>query len=130
MGIAGSRLGATKPDRTPLEPWGPGNGCGEDWWNSAIPDVGFDPACDEHDRYYLRGTESDGTPATRERADSRMLEVGVAEVEDKFGPLDPHRYVGRAAASLYYGVVRTVGAPWWDAPIATAPAPAPSSTPT
>jgi hypothetical protein len=118
MGIAGSRLGATKPDRAPLEPWGPGNGCGEGWWTRAIPDLGFSQACDEHDRYYLRGTEADGHPATRERADSRMLEVGVAEVEARYGPLDPRRYAGITAASTYYGVVRAVGAPWWDAPSA------------
>lgn len=115
-GIVGARLGATRPDREPLEPWGPGNGCGEGWWKRAIPDLGFDRACDEHDRYYLKGVERDGRPADRKRADSRMLELGVEQVEDRYGRLDPRRFAGLAAASTYYGTVRVVAGPWWDAP--------------
>jgi hypothetical protein len=48
-----------------------------------------------------------------------MLELGVDQVEDRYGRFDPRRYAGLAAASTYYGTVRVVAAPWWDAPVAT-----------
>jgi len=114
--IAGARLGATQPSKHGLEPWPVGNGCGEGAWNGLVPDFGFEEACDEHDRYYLRRARRDGSPATRKEADGTMLEDGVAQVEERFAAGSPRRYLGLAAASTYYGVIRTFGEPWWGAP--------------
>ena len=114
--IVGARLGATQPSKDGLEAWPAGNGCGEGAWNGLVPDFGFEQACDEHDRYYLKRARRDGTPATRMEADGTMLEDGVAQVEERFATASPRRYLGLAAASAYYGVIRTFGEPWWGAP--------------